>query len=342
MTTQLDASIGVAKETVYGTPVTVSKFVEYTEESIDWSPTFLQGQGLRSGSRTARAARRALGRQMVGGDFTVEAASKGIGWILEAAFGTVVSTQRAATGVYQHNFSPIANDYLSSYTVQKGVPILGNNSVAAHTFPGMVCSSLEFDLSNSDFLKLKPNWNGREVQTGVAYAAPSYPTPVELLTFVGGSIVIGGTVTAPTTTALATGTTVGDIRDFNMTWDNHLDDGGFNLSAGGKRARKPAVGIGEIKGKLTAEFDAVTLRDAYLGQTTLGLVLTVAGFGTIGTGTDVPAVSIYVPAIKLEGELPKTSSGGNVITQSIDFTGLDSLAASGPIVVSYVTTDTAP
>lgn len=343
MTWQGDASIGASKETVFGTGVTVTKFPEFVDESLQWDPTFVQGAGLRTGSRVVRSARRSLGKQNVTGDITVEACSKGLGWMLAAALGNATSTQRAASGVYQHNFTPLTGDCLDSYTIQKGIPPLVCGGVAsAHTFPGCVCTSLDIEATNSEIVTVKTSWVGREVVTATAYAAPSYPTPVELFTFVQGVITIGGSVTAPTTTTLATGgTAAADIVDFSLTWDNALDDLGYNFGGGGKRVRKPVVGMGELKGKVTAEYDSNVLRDAYLNQTDLALTLTFTGATTIGTGSDKPGLQIFIPNIRLEGELP-TANGGAPITQSIDFTGFDNLVAASPLTISYVSTDATP
>lgn len=342
MTTQLDCSIGMSvAETTYGTIVTPTKFFEFTDESLGREPTFLQGQGLRVASRIPRAGRRVLGKEMASGDFTVEAGSKGLGALLMAALGAVTSTQRAATGVYQHNFTPAATDFLPSYTLQKGIPPLGGGATNAITFPGAVCSALDIECPNADLVTVKPTWNARNVDTVTAYAAPAYPTPIELFRFASGAITIGGSPTGPTTTVLATGgTAVADIRDFKLTWDNGLDDGGFNLGGAGKRSRKPATGVSALTGSVTAEYDSTTLRDAYLNQTDLALVLTLSGTTVIGTGSDVPGLQIYIPNIRLEGEIPK-AAGGDVITQSIDWTGLDNLSAT-PLTIAYVSTDTAP
>ena len=67
MTTQLDCSIGLKEETVYGTGVTVDQWLEHTEESLDANLTFAQGEGMRVGSRVARADRRVLTKKEFGG-----------------------------------------------------------------------------------------------------------------------------------------------------------------------------------------------------------------------------------------------------------------------------------
>jgi hypothetical protein len=53
-----DCSVGFVAETTYKTGVTVSRWVEYLDESLDWNKNIKQGKGLRVGSRVARSARR--------------------------------------------------------------------------------------------------------------------------------------------------------------------------------------------------------------------------------------------------------------------------------------------
>lgn len=337
MTTQLDCSIGLKKETTWGTGVVVDRFPEFVSEKLTWNPTFKQGAGLRVGSRAARNARRSLVKQSAGGDIEIEAATKGLGIFFEALLGTSVSTQIGAGPGYQqvHTLTTTA---LPSYTIQKGVPTIAG-AVSAHTFNGAVCASGELSASNADIVKFSTKWDAKEVKTDVSYAAPSYVAGAELFTFVHGAIALGGSVTAPTTTALATGgTTAANITDFKISIDNKIDGGGFVFGSGGKRGRKPLVGLAEIKGSVTAEFDSNTLRDAWLNQTPLSLTLTLQTATAITTGV-YPTIQVYVPIIKLEGDIPM-SNGGDVITQSIDFTGLFD-GSTEPIYLVYRTEDTA-
>lgn len=339
MPTQLDCSIGLAKETGYGVPATVSRFPEFVDESLAWNPTFVQGAGMRRGSRVARANRRVLAKQSAGGDINFEMGTKGFGLILQALFGSAVSTAvPGQTGVFQQLFRPTTDAPLDSYTLQKGIPTLAG-SVTPMTFLGAVCTSGEFSAANADIVKLKTTWDAREVQTGIAYAAPSYVVDDELFHFAQGSITIGGSQTPPTATALATGGTVAaTIEDFSVTFDNKVDEGGFTLGSKGKRSRRPVVGLAEVKGKVTAEYADTVLRDAYLAQTPLALTLTFEADRPIGTSAR-PVLQIHIPQIRLEGELPK-SGGGEVVKQSIDFTVLDGLAADAPLYVALITTDT--
>ena len=263
--------------------------------------------------------------------------------LLGAALGSsTVTAVPSATGAYQQVHTPLVNDFPPSYTIQKGIPLLGG-AVQAETFLGAVCESAEIKASNSGLVTLDTEWTAREVRTDVGYAAPSYPTGLDIFSFVHGSIVIGGTLTLPTTTTPTTGgTTVANIREASVKWSNKLDSNGWNLGGAGKRSRRPALGMAEIGGSLTAEYDSNTLRDAYLNQTPLAMVLAFTHTSLIGTGTPVaPLLQVTIPMVYLEGDVPK-ANGGDVVTQSIPFTGLDNLAAGAkPIYVVYRSTDAA-
>ena len=339
MTTQLDSSIGIKKEATFGTAVVVDKFYEFTEEDFAWVPTFAAGTGMRYGKRMASADRRVLVKEESNGSLTVEAVTKGLGALFEAALGAATSTLVSGTA-FQQVFTPTVTDYLPSYTVQKGISPLGVGPTSPQTYAGCVCSGFEVSGANGAIPTFKFSFLGKSVETTTAYAAASYPAANQLLSFVNGSITIGGTVTPPTATALASGgTAAGNIRDFALTWDNGLDANGFNYGGKGQRGRKPAVGERVATGTITAEYDTNVLRDAYLAQADLSLVLTFASTVAISAG-NFPTIQITIPNIRLDGELPK-AAGGDVVTQSIGFTVLDNRIAAHPLYVAIVTPETA-
>jgi hypothetical protein len=341
MTTQLDAQIGFKKESVFGTAVTVDSFVEFTAEDLTWQPTFAQGSGMRVGQRLAYNDRRVLVKQEVGGSFTVEGQTKGLGKLFEAALGgTGTSTQIGATAAYQQLFTPTTTDYLNSYTIQKGIPPLGGGATNPMTFTGMVCSGFTLEASNAAIPTVQFNWMGKGIDTATALATASYPSGVAELSFIHGAITIGGSVTVPTTTALASGgTATANVRDISLTWDNGLDSDGFNFGGAGSRSRKPALGLRSLTGSMTVEYDSNTLRDAWLNQTDLALVLTFQTTTAIAA-SNFPTLQVVVPVIRLEGDIPQANAGG-VVTQSINFTGMDGRTAAHPVYVAIVTAETA-
>lgn len=341
MTTQLDSSIGLKKETVYGTAVPVDKFYEFTAEDFNWNPTFAQGTGQRYGRRVDASDRRVLVKDEAGGSITTELLAKGLGALFEAALGVATSTKiTGATAAYQQLFTPAHSDFLPSYTIQKAIPPLGGGPAVPQTYNGCVCSGFDLTVGNSGIPTLKFTFLGKGVDTSSALAATSYPASNELLSFVNASLVVGGVIVAPTTTALASGgTEAADVRDINFTWDNGLDGNGFNLGGKGQRTRKPALGLGTGKGTLTAEYDNNSLRDAYLQQDDIGLLLTFKSEVEIEAGY-APTIQLYIPDVRLEGELPK-ANGGDVVTQSIGFTMFDNRVDAESLYVAIVTAETA-
>lgn len=338
MTTQLDCSIGAKKESVYGTPVVVDRFLEFTEESLDFERTFVQGEGMRPGSRLARSGRRVLTRDGAVGDITIEVPTRGLGFLFEAMLGVGASAE-VETGLYQQLFTLTKTDYQPSLTIQKGIPRLGADTVDAYTVHGAVCSSFEISMGNSEILTLSSSWTGREIVTDVAYATPSYPA-TELFSFVDAALIVGGSVTVPTSTALASGgTTVANVRDFSISVDQGHDGEGYNIGGAGKRSRRPAVGLASVTGSLTAEYDSTTFRDAVANQTSMALVATFEGPSDIVTG-EPATLQVVVPDIRFEGELPK-ANGGDVITQSLEFTGFDGLVAAHALYIAIRTADSA-
>lgn len=337
MSLQSDASIGFKKEPTFGTPVTVDRFLEFTEESLDWTPTIVQGAGMRPGKRVARASKRILTKEEVGGGFGLEIPTRGLGTLFEAMFGIATHTLvPTTTGVYQQVFTLIKNDFLPTVTIQKGIPRLGG-AIYAMTFAGMSCSSWELSMGNADVLKLSSEWAGKSVSRDIAYAVPSYPLS-DLFSFTGAQLAIGGTVTPPTATALATGgTEVLNIRDFTVGVENGLDSDGFNLGGAGQRTRRPALAsLAGITGTVTAEFTDDTFVDAVLDQEDFAVLATFEANVEIEAGHR-PTLQVVIPNIRFESEIPKATEG--VKTQTLEFTGLDDLSGE-PIYVVVRTADT--
>mgnify|MGYP000843997838 CR=1 FL=1 len=331
-----DASVGTAVESTYGTPVTVTRWYEFTDESFDYEKTVKQGAGIRVGSKVARSGRRVVTQTQAKGDLSVELTSKGLGTLLQTCFGAGVSSLVSGS-TYQQNFTLGTGATPPSMTVQKGL-VRADGTVDPYTYNGGVVDSFEIDCPHGDIAKLKAAFIFRDMLTATAYAAPSYVTGGSLFHFAQGTITVGGTVTAPTTTALATGgTAVANVRDFNVKVDNKLTADRFTYNAAGKML-SPTYGLRDIGGKLTIEYTDRTLTDAYIADTPLALTLTFTTTEALSTGFS--QLQITLPEIKLNGEVPK-ANGTDLITLSVDFDVLDNLTATQPIWVSLRTADTA-
>lgn len=333
MATFYDVSLNFATESTYGTYVAGTRALEYVDEKLDFNPKKTQGKGLRASSRVARSARRVITTQQGGGNVKMEATTRGMGIVLAAAFGTSAPVTLVSGTTYQHNYT--LGDTPSSLSIQKSVP---NTAGSLNTFSYLGCmvNSFTFSAPNDDIATCEFDFDIRALDTAQTFAALTYPTSPNLFHFAQGSATYSGTVTAPTTTALASGgTAANDIRDFEVTVNNNLTDDRFNMGGAGLKS-KPTVGLREITGKYTAEYSANTYRDDYLADTERALVVNLTSTEALSAGT--AQLQVVLPAVKLDSAIPMANNG-DLITVEHSFTVLDNLTAAQPIYFVLRTAD---
>jgi hypothetical protein len=311
-----DASIGFATETTYKTGVTPTRWVEFTDESLDWDKSVKQGQGLRVGRRGALSARRVVTSAKGNGDFTMDAVSKGMGLLWSYALGSSTSTLVSGT-TYQQVHNLVTSPSLPSFTLQKGIPELGG-TVDAYTYSGCSIAQWEFAFPSDDICTFKPTVDMGNLTTATAYATPSYPVAPSLFHFAGGTVSTG-TLTAATTTTLASATTVlGNVRGGSIQCNNNLAPR-LNMDGTGRQS-KPTVGLAEVAGSLDIEYDSTAFRDAVLNETPTVLILNFVTPTALTAG--VETLQIQIPCAKFDNSLAKTN-GADLSIQSMNFTVLE-------------------
>ncbi len=340
MTTLQDGQVGWKKEVTFGTYAVPDIFGEVVSEDLEYVPTRVQGSGLRSGRRFNRSDRRVLTRSEVTGSFTTEATTKLMGKLFEAVLGGTGTSTLIAGSAYQQLFTPTTTDPLNSYTIQVGVPPVGGGAVLPHNFLGCVFTGFEFALPEQGPATIKWNVVGKSFESSTALASASYPTTYELFSNVHATMTLGTTITVPTTTALATGGTASsNVREFSLTYENAVDQNGFNIGGAGARTRKPALGLRVGTGSFTAEFDTATIRDYFVNDTNVAITLRLQTT-TVISGSSYPTIEFTIPVARLNGETPKLNAG-DVTTLSVDFDVLDGGVAAHPIYVAIDTAETA-
>lgn len=343
MTLQSDYTVGLGKETVYGEGVTPTRFFE-AESTLKESVTTKQGSGMRPGHRVARGDRRPVVKRTTAGDISLDAMSVGLGYLLGAFFGVSTLTAIAGGAARQQVHTLKKADFADSYTVQQGIPRLGSTITDAYTYTGAQCGKLEIEAKADEIVSVKSSWIARELHRDTAYAPPSYPATLDLFTFVGGRVALGGAAfVAPGATTLATaGTELATVSALSIALDNGLDSNGFNLGGKGLRSR-PAAFTGmkadAIGGSVTVEYTDRTFVDAFLDQADLCLVLTFEGPAEIAADV-LPVLQVALPLVRLDGDLP-TGNKGDVISVQHSFTGLTPASGGEPVYAVYRSLDTA-
>lgn len=333
MASPQDVQVGLVSEVTYNTPLTVTRFGEpLANPTLTLNKNIKQGQGLRVASRVARSGRRVIPTSDCTGDVPFELASKGMGLWWQLAMGAGTSTLVSGS-TFQQVFT--FADTPPSATVQVGLPEAGGTA-DAYTYAGAMCSAFTINCPNGDIANVTFSLDAASVATATALATASYPTTPSLFHFANGSIA-SGTLTAPTTTALASGTTtIADVRAFSMSVNHNLATDRFNFGASGKKA-KPTVGLRDVTGTLTAEYDVSTYRDAVINETPAMLILNFTG-AALSSGTE--QIQIVIPEYKLDSPFAQ-ANGTDLITTDLAMTVLDNLTAAQPLWIVCRTSDAA-
>lgn len=338
----LAAQIGIANEVTPNTPVAVTTFTELNPgETLEARPNFAQGLGLRAGGLVPRSVRRLLTGLDGGGDVPFDVPTKGLGKWMQAMMGSyaTVATQIGATAAWQqiHNLGSADG---KTFTCQKGVPSI-DGTVNPLTFGGCKLTAWELTSSPNAIATLKATVDAMSVApTGAgalglqvaSYAASNSLFAFHQLTvqtFSAYTLVSG--LWTPTTPA-----SIGVVRNVSLKGGQPKD--AARWPAGSTTKAEALVNdFQPITGQLDIDFASMALYNAFVGNTSTGLVLTFTGANIAGPSNFT--LQFIMPGVFWEqGSTPKVASNG-VVTVSYPFTALDD-GVNGALQVFIISTDT--
>jgi hypothetical protein len=152
----ISASFGIATETTVGTPVAVTRFFEFDNESLQVKKHTVQGMGLRQGGLLTRASRRAVVSREVQGDVNLDVPSNGFGLLLVHMLGSTTTTATSVGGGLYRQIHNIGSLNGKSFTTQIVRPdTSGDLTQAAFTYPGCKITDWEFSVQQAQQVKLK-------------------------------------------------------------------------------------------------------------------------------------------------------------------------------------------
>jgi hypothetical protein len=341
MSSVLDHTAGLSVESTFGTAAVETRWFEILASStVDFDPEIKQGSGLRVGSIVPRSGRRRVG--LGSGTMTLkcELYSKGFGLLLSLCMPTSVSTLVSGSTQQQLHTMVQSGIFLKSATIQVGV-IDSTGTARPHRYTGCTVQKWTLDIpapDSEDAVTLEVVFDLRRVpDTATALTAPVMPaTPTMFIPRDVASVTYGGSVTVPTTTALASGgTAVADWRAIKLEVDNALGQRP-NLSA----YAQPSSGLKEPTISADIEFGSTTLRDAFYAQTVNPLTITLTSPETLSTG--FASYQIVAPATMINaGANPTFSDGEVAMLEGVEFAVLDNLTAASPLYIVARTADAA-
>ncbi|MGH3834191.1 MAG: phage tail tube protein [Pseudonocardiaceae bacterium] len=318
----LSAQLGIAEESTYGTPVTVTRFYEFTTESVQLEIERIESQALRSGTRVQRSDRWSSGQKSVGGDVEMELANKSFGLWFKHMLGGVSSAQPDAGGnptVWEHSFTP--GDLPTSLTVQVGRTDVGGTT-RPFTYHGCRVASWKIEAAVGEIAKVTATLLGEDEDTATGLASASYPSSLTLMTFVNGVLSLGGSAH--------------DVTSFSLEGDSGLAADRYFLGSQLREVPLEAE-FREYTGELETEFQDLTAYNRFVNGTEAALVLTFTGAAISGAFNFATVITANV---RFDGETP-TVGGAEIIEQPLAYKCLGNTSASA-LTVLYRTTDTTP
>lgn len=313
----LQTVFGTGVETVYGTPVTPTRWYGLVSESLKRRQNVMQSQSVFAGSRNVRRGEhRALTHRWAEGDVTLEVMSKGFGrWFEHMLGGTPVIT---GSGPYVQTFE-MGSLTGKSLTLQKGLRDQAGNTREKFTFHGSKIARASSSVSVGEILNITFGIDAEDVDDSTALAAHTYTTGSDPFHFGHGAVSLGGS-------------NVAKVLSVSWDLDNALKTDSFFLGTGGLKGEPEPDDFPTVTGEITMEFDQNdTVYDLYAADTGVACVL------NFDAGADELAFTF--PEIHFLGDTP-VHDGPGVITLTAPFEAAYDLTNKS-MKVTYTTADAA-
>ena len=346
----LSGQVGAVAEVTYGTPVTVTHFYEFLSESLVFTPTWLDGLGLKSGQAFKRASRTIQSRFACAGDIVMEhtigsaanAVADSMGFWWKWALGSTLTTPTLVLGTAYKQVHTNGSKAGQFITLQVGRPQISGVTVQPFTYTGVKCTDWEFSCNDNQIAQLKVTLDCQNELTSVALAAASYPTPNGLFAFSDASVMtLGGTAsTTSGVTSIASGVSIASrVNGITITGATPMKVDRFGLGNAGLKGEPIENAIPTITGTLNTEFYSRTeLYDVFKTAGTVPLQIDFTKFDSAGndangvaSGPNPYRLSFIFPAVKF-----KTSAvnigGPDVIPLQVGFQAYDDGSGTNPVI----------
>ena len=337
--TGLDAQIGFAAETTVGTPVTVTRFLEFNSESLAYVPTFVEPSGLRVGRKYKRAARLVQSRKTVEGGVELQWPNKGGGLLVAHALGSAgTATQISTSGAYVQIHTP-GGLVGKGLTIQAGRPE-PSGTVRPHTYTGCKITSWEFKLANDGVLTFSAEVDGWDEATATALATASFASGAEVFDFRQATLKLGGTpATSSGELAVTSGVAVAAvITELSIKGENPLATERYGVGQSGTKKEQLENDFPTITGSLRAEFARDELYMLMKNNTTFALDFAMTGSAIPSGGGNSFLISIILPACKIKAAAPSVE-GPDIVAMSTEIEAYDN-EVDAPIQIKIVSSDT--
>ena len=317
---------GMKAESTYGTDVTVDRFYELSDESLQMGYGRTRSAGRRSGQRTHRTDRFLPFKDVLGGSISLDVPTKGFGVLLNAITGGTASVGSVTDSNYTQTHT-IGTMLGKSYTLQVNRPDTGATS-RVFTYGGCKVASAEFAIDVDGVLTCTVEWIGEDETTATALASVSYASDFRVFSFVNATMTVAGTTTP--------------CKNWRLKITNPYET--RRMVQGSALTLEPLENdLRTVEVSWTAEFTSLTDYNRAASATAAGalasVVMTCDGDVAHG-GSTLPEIVFTTPKLDFTQASGPFQSANQI--PMVDFTGTALYdGSSEPLTVTYRTTDSA-
>ncbi|MFD5033649.1 phage tail tube protein [Streptomyces sp. NPDC058405] len=320
----LGAQVGIAPESVYGTYVAPTKFVEFTKEGLQLKKTTAQSAGIAAGRLVPLSSRRVVTQQEGSGSLEMEVTNKAMGVLFQTLMGTSVTpVQQATTAAYLQTHL-LVDTAGKSLTIQKGVP-LTTGTVTRKNFLGCKVLSAEFSCEVGGMLTVSFEIDAKNVEETSVLATASYPA---MSPFHFGQMGLK-------TGSFGTETARDGIRKVSVKIERPMATDRFYANSSALKKEPISNDQVKITGSIEMDYVDTTLDDLHTSDAPTSMVWEFLGPEIAPSYLET--FRIKLPAIRVD-EAPPTVEGFDVVKPTLSFTGLFD-GTNAPAAIEYMSSD---
>jgi hypothetical protein len=327
------SQFGMSIESVYGTYVAPTRFLEATKASAKKVKNTADWDGLAAG----RLLDRSDGRVVTTKAATVSVSdlkvtNRDIGLLLRLITGTsTAGAADAGTPVARTYTMPLVDTAGQFATFQSGVPLVGG-TVKPQSALGCKVTSVEFECGVDELLTANIDLDAKDITESQTLAAASYATGRRPFHFGQMAVKVGSTV--------AGAASITGVRKVSLKVDRGLKVDQFYAGGAGLKSEPTTNAKVAITGTISADYiTAADLADRFTADTQFALVWEFIG-PAINAVPTLETLRFAMGACFLDGDTPAVD-GPDVVTTDFPFKAYYDMTTTDPFTITYISQDTA-
>lgn len=331
--TGLGGSVGLAKETVYGTFVSPTRWVEVRDAKMQNRPHISQGTGLAAGRIVDLGSRRRATWFDAGGTIDMEFLNQSMALLLVNAMGSSATlAQIGTTAAYQLTANLGAPDNQNYFSMQVNAPDAGGN-IKQQNYHGCKITKASWTIDMTNPLMVSYDIDSQQWENTTAAGTPSYTTNTRTFTFQGMSFKVG---------AFGSEATIDGVKKMTVNLERGMTTERIYM---GQSTKAEPLSNAVVKISGSADVDLTTsnksvLWDIFNTQTAVpSIVMQFTGNAITGSAsTDtftLNPTNVFVDS----GGTPELD-GPEIVSTTINWSGTIDVNNDAALIATLITADT--